>query len=318
MDQVGLIDYYNVLSVQRDASSEQLAKAYRKYALKFHPQKNEGNLVAERTFAQVAEAYSVLSDAKLRATYDQSGVIGLKEGVDNGQGGKSSKWTFNSNPFDLFESFFGSKSPFAEFFNDDRNPLFVEQIQSSSSGEKAEPVHVNLYCSLEELYKGAVKKVKVTRRLLKKSSRVLYDDTKFISVDVKAGWRDGTQLTFPKEGNDAANKEQGDLIFTLRETPHPRFRRQKDDLIYKTQLTLCQALTGCIIAVETLDQRTIPVPVCKIIEPGVTITVDDEGMPTAKDATQRGKLILEFTTEFPRSLSDEQRAGLRAILGGPQ
>lgn len=314
---VGQADYYSVLNVQRDATNEHLAKAYRKNALRYHPQKNEGDMVAESRFMQIAEAYVVLSDPQLRAAYDLGGERGLKDGVDNGQGGTTVGWTYNTNAFDLFESFFGSTSPFVDFFNDDRNPLFVGASGGGveNATEKAEPLAVNLYVSLEELYTGSVKKQKITRRRLKRDRVTVTTEVSVISVDVAAGWKHGTVLTFPGEGHEVANQTRGDVVFTLCETPHPRFVREKHNLVHTATLSLADALTGCVVSVVTLDDRVIPVSVSQIVKPDTTIIVPGEGMPLTKTPTQRGDLVVKFSVSYPQQLNDAQRASIRQILG---
>ncbi|XP_022087694.1 dnaJ homolog subfamily B member 6-like isoform X4 [Acanthaster planci] len=129
-----MVEYYNVLGVSRNASLEDIKKAYRKKALKWHPDKNPNNQKeAERRFKEIAEAYEVLSDKSKRDTYDRYGIEGLKRGGtpfhrpaasdfgfhDFGNFGGNFHFTFRS-PEDIFKEFFGTSDPFAAFFEDSR------------------------------------------------------------------------------------------------------------------------------------------------------------------------------------------------------
>nr|BAG60213.1 unnamed protein product [Homo sapiens] len=133
-----MVDYYEVLGVQRHASPEDIKKAYRKLALKWHPDKNpENKEEAERKFKQVAEAYEVLSDAKKRDIYDKYG----KEGLNGGGGGGShfdSPFEFGftfRNPDDVFREFFGGRDPFSfDFFEDPFEDFFGNRRASQSQG----------------------------------------------------------------------------------------------------------------------------------------------------------------------------------------
>eukprot|EP00071_Canis_lupus_P039759 XP_022273316.1 dnaJ homolog subfamily B member 6-like isoform X2 [Canis lupus familiaris] len=153
-----MVDYYEVLGVQRHASAEDIKKAYRKLALKWHPDKNpENKEEAERKFKQVAEAYEVLSDAKKRDIYDRYG----KEGLNGGGGGGlhfdtpfEFGFTFR-NPDDVFREFFGGRDPFSfDFFgfeevaSEDLDPGFEDSAEDSQSEENSEVLDV---ISVEEL-----------------------------------------------------------------------------------------------------------------------------------------------------------------------
>jgi len=113
-------DYYKILGIPRNASDDDIKKAYRKLALKFHPDKNKAPN-AEETFKLVAEAYEVLSDKKKKEVYDHSGEDGLKNNIGGGGGGghhgQNFTYTFHGDPRATFAQFFGTSDPFANFFN---------------------------------------------------------------------------------------------------------------------------------------------------------------------------------------------------------
>ncbi|CAM9722681.1 unnamed protein product, partial [Hapterophycus canaliculatus] len=156
-------DYYETLGVQRAASDAEIKKAYRKLAMKWHPDKNKGNTTeAARTFQDIGEAYDVLSDKKNRAIYDQYGAEGLREGVPGPDGRKPEGYTYKQNGQEIFESFFGTHNPFVDFGFGDTMP-FASRLKKQGP-RKPDPVTRDLLCSLEELYNGCTKVFKVTRK----------------------------------------------------------------------------------------------------------------------------------------------------------
>eukprot|EP00695_Tsukubamonas_globosa_P001273 TRINITY_DN2245_c0_g1_i1.p1 TRINITY_DN2245_c0_g1~~TRINITY_DN2245_c0_g1_i1.p1 ORF type:complete len:118 (+),score=28.01 TRINITY_DN2245_c0_g1_i1:105-458(+) len=113
-------DYYQILGVNRDASDDEIKKAYRKLAMKYHPDKNPDNKeAAEKKFKQVAEAYEILSDSKKRAIFDQYGEEGLQGGMPGGAPGGAGGASYHfSDPNDIFRQFFGTSNPFESIFAD--------------------------------------------------------------------------------------------------------------------------------------------------------------------------------------------------------
>lgn len=171
-----------------------------------------------------------------------------------------------------------------------------------------------MYLSLEELSAGAQKKVKIVRQVLSEDRRTTRPSETVLSVDVKAGWREGTKLTFPGAGDESLDVEPGDIVLTIREKPHPRFTRQKHDLIYTASISLLQSLVGCTVEIETLDSRVIPVAVTEIVTPGFIQVVPGEGMPSSKDPTVKGNLLIKFNVIYPSMLSIKQKEQLELIL----
>ncbi|KAI5661727.1 hypothetical protein M9H77_21050 [Catharanthus roseus] len=338
-------DYYKILGVDRKASDEDLKKAYRKLAMKWHPDKNPNNKKeAEAKFKQISEAYDVLSDSNKRAVYDQFGEDGLKGGApppDAGGPGGSSYYStgggpqFRFNPRnadDIFTEFFGFASPFGSggmrgsrfpgMFGDDDN-MFSSFGEGSSgaggsvhpSGFRKEPaVEKKLPCSLEDLYKGTTKKMKLSREVIDSSGRATMVED-LISIDVKPGWKKGTKITFPEKGNEKPGIIPADLVFIIDEKPHRVFTREGHDLVTTQKVTLAEALTGCTIHVTTLDGRTLTIPITNIIHPTYEEIVRGEGMPSQKDLSARGNLRIKFDIKFPSRLTLAQKAGIRELLG---
>lgn len=302
-------DYYAVLSLSRSAIDADIKKAYRKLALKFHPAKNN-DIGAEAKFLQISEAYDVLSDTKRRAVYDQFGEDGLKGGVPNTEDDNYSKgYTFHGDAEKVFKEFFGGNNPFAELFDVTKNELEMGFAGLHGRGRiKQDPaIERELYLTLEEVYKGCTKKMKISRRVMNEDGHTSSIRDKILTINVKPGWRSGTRITFPKEGDQGPNNIPADIVFIVKDKDHPLFRRDSDNIIYTASIPLGKALTGCIIDVPTLDGRLLSIPINDIVSPGYTKCVKVEGMPITNDQSKRGDLILAFNIDFPKHLSPEQK-----------
>jgi DnaJ family protein B protein 4 len=339
-------DYYQILGVPRDADEETIKKAYRKQALKWHPDRNQNNKEeADRKFKELAEAYEVLSDKQKRQIYDQFGEDGLKGGaMPDGAGGFSgfsgfpggTTFTFTSSgpggfkPFkpsnaeDIFAQFFGGNSPFGDdIFGSSGTRGFSSSFGGSSFGRSGNPfsgmggqsqpapaIQRQLPCSLEELYKGTSKRLKVTRRLRDASGQTVTAE-KILTVDIKPGWKAGTKIKFAGEGDELPDGRAQDIEFVLQEKPHDTFRREGDDLHMTITLSLVEALTGYERKITTLDGRTLRVSNTKVTQPDQETRFSNEGMPISKRPNAKGDLIIHFKVNFPRELTETQRAAIR-------
>ncbi|XP_013416666.1 dnaJ homolog subfamily B member 13 [Lingula anatina] len=312
-------DYYSVLGLSRSAADADIKKAYRKLALRYHPEKNFGDQVAAEKFKHIAEAYDVLSDPRKRATYDQFGEEGLKGGVPQGSG-ESGAWTqgytFHGNPDKVFRDFFGGDNPFQEFYDrvDGDMVMGFGGLHGRGAKKKDPPIERDLALSLEETFHGCTKKMKISRRVMNEDGHTSSIRDKILTITVKKGWLPGTKITFQEEGDQGPNNVPADIVFIVKDKPHPRFRRSGTDLIYTAKIPLGQALTGCTVEVTTLDERILNIPINDIVHPGYTKRVPTEGMPISKDPSQKGDLIIEFNIEFPRQLTPEKKDLIRKAL----
>lgn len=142
-------------------------------------------------------------------------------------------------------------------------------------------------------------------------------ETEILTIDVKAGWKKGTKITFLNKGNEQLNQIPADLVFIVDEKPHNIFKRDGNDLIINYKVTLAEALKGTMVSITTLDQRDLSIKVNEIITPGYKLVVTQEGMPITKDPGCRGDLRVEFEVKFPtKNLTSEQKTALRHALGG--
>jgi len=324
--------YYDILGVSPKASPEEIKKAYRKLALKYHPDKNPSE--GER-FKLISQAYDVLSDAKKRDLYDQGGEQAIKEG---GMGG-------GGNPMDVFNMFFGGGG----------------RMQRERRGKNV--VH-QLGVTLEEIYNGTTRKLGLQKNVIcekcegyggKKGTLIQCSSCKGRGVQIKVqqigpgmiqqmqsmcvdcqgegehfnskdrckncnghkverkkkilevhidkGMKDGQKITFHGEGDQEPGLEPGDVIIVLDQKEHPVYQRQDDNLIMKMDIKLVDALCGFKKTFLTLDKRTLVITSQpgEVVKHEDTKCVQSEGMPVYKDPCSRGQLFIEFKVEFPES-----------------
>eukprot|EP00123_Amoebidium_parasiticum_P010148 comp19921_c0_seq1/m.24180 comp19921_c0_seq1/g.24180 ORF comp19921_c0_seq1/g.24180 comp19921_c0_seq1/m.24180 type:complete len:360 (-) comp19921_c0_seq1:378-1457(-) len=356
-------DYYKILGIGKDATEDQIRAAYRKMALKYHPDKNKAP-DAEEKFKEVAEAYDVLSDASKKRTYDQFGEAGLKGGAPGFGGG------YNFNPGDadhIFKQFFGNKT-FADLlggmngsgfqsqsggFGGMPGGMFTDFMDMGGGGmggmpgmggmggmpgmggmggmggmpgmggmgmggmgspgpTQDPPIERDLFVTLEELYVGTTKKLKISKKVHTGSS--VRTEQKILEVNVKPGWKSGTKITFAKEGDQYPGRIPADIVFIIKEREHSRFQREGNNLIYTCKVSLLQALTGFSVDLSTLDNRQLHIPVTEVVGPDYRKVVSGEGMPLSKNPQQRGDLILKFQVEFPRALTPHQKELIQRAL----
>lgn len=304
-------DYYTDLGLTRSATDVDVKKAYRKLALKYHPDKDD-TAHAATVFAGIAEAYDVLSNPRNKGFYDLYGEEGLKRGVTDGKGGRRGGfYEFSLAPVEVFNTFFGTDNPYRALSE------IAEAFEAMTATPKLKTGKAKMLvvsATLEEIFHGKLKKVQHTRKIMTADNKV-HSEERTLTVDIQAGVKTGTQFVFEGEGNQAPGMEPGPVIFTLHIENHPTFQRNGADLIYTAKLPLVHALCGTELSIQTLDQqaRTLVVPVSDIVKPGENLVVKGEGLPigdgTANpDGTPvRGDLIVVFDLLFPQQLSDDQK-----------
>ncbi|EPS59725.1 potyviral capsid protein interacting protein 2a [Genlisea aurea] len=179
--------------------------------------------------------------------------------------------------------------------------------------KKAAVMESKLQCSLEELYSGSKRKMKISRNILDEFGRPVTIE-EIVSIHIKPGWKKGTKITFPEKGNYEIDASPGDLIFIIDEKPHPTFKRRGHDLILNHKISLLESLTGKLLNINTLDGRDLTVTLSDIVKPRDEILVENEGMPVSKQPGKCGNLRIKFDVKFPSTLTDEQKSDLRRIL----
>ncbi|KAL2344507.1 hypothetical protein Fmac_005792 [Flemingia macrophylla] len=274
---MGAGDYYKILKVNRKATDEELKRAYKRLAMKWHPDKSHRQHQvtkeeAEAKFKQVSEAYDVLSDPKKRQIYDFYGHYPL-------------------------------------------NSMKVKEEKNDvPKGGKVGVVERKLVCSLEELYKGCKRKLRISRTVPHEFGK-LKTSEEVLKIDIKPGWKKGTKITFPGKGNQQAeNTDPDDLIFVVDEKPHSFFKRDGNDLVVSQKILLLEALVGRTLNMTTLDGRELTIEVTNVVKHGYVLVVPNEGMPISKEPGKKGNLRIKFDVMFPSRLTTQQKYELKRIL----
>ncbi|XP_032846697.1 dnaJ homolog subfamily B member 13 isoform X3 [Tyto alba] len=273
-------DYYAVLGLGRDAKDADIKKAYRKLALKNHPLKCKKPW-AQKRFTELAEAYDVLSDPMKKGIYDKFGEEGLKGGIPlefDDENPWTAGYVFHNNPDKVFKEFFGGDNPFAEFFAEDGSELTLPfgGLRGRGVIKQDPPIVRDLYLSLEDLFYGCTKKIKISRRVMNEDGQTSTIRDKILTIDVQPGWKQGTRITFEKEGD--------------------------------------QALIGCTVDVRTLDGRLLNIPINDIVHPKYCKVVPGEGMPLLQDPRRKGDLFIYFNICFPKKLTPDKKKLLKNAL----
>lgn len=329
-------DYYQVLGVDKNATPDQIKKAYRKLAMKWHPDKNPNNKeAAEQKFKEIGEAYSVLSDEQKRKNYDQFGSAKPQQAGFENSGNFQNQFSSEEAQriFQQFFSDFGGRkgqTSFAfgtDFDHDDDFGGFgfggfggmpgMKGMRGGKAGKyKGDTMQYKLALSLEELYHGRQKTLKITRKRLESDGKSLRNESKMLTIDVKRGWKAGTKITFEGEGDEDVNMAAGDIQFVIAQKPHDTFERQGDNLVKTVNITLKQALCGVNVNVVTLDKRRLRIPITEnTIHPGYIHRVRGEGMPISKtNGAKYGDLLIKFNISFPQKLNDDQKEIISGCL----
>ncbi|KAL5700944.1 DnaJ protein erdj3b [Ranunculus cassubicifolius] len=323
---IGGKSYYDILQLSKGASDEQIKRAYRKLALKYHPDKNQGNEEANKKFTEISNAYEVLSDKEKRQIYDRYGEDGLKQhAASGGRGGGG------MNVQDIFSSFFGGGMGEEE----------EERIV------KGDDVIVDLEATLEDLYMGGTLKVwreknvlkpapgkrrcncrnevyhrqiapgmyqQMTEQVCEQCANVKYVREGYhVTVDIEKGMQDGHDIVFYDDGEPIIDGEPGDLKFRIRTAPHDVFKREGNDLHTSVTITLVQALVGFEKTLKHLDEHLVDIGSKGVTKPKEVKKFKGEGMPL-HFSNKKGDLYITFEVLFPTSLTDEQKVKIKETL----
>jgi len=311
-------NYYNILNVPRNVDKEALKKAYHLSCKKWHPDKNNNNKIAEEKFKEISEAYDVLNDPEKRKIYDQYGEEGLKGG--NGPGGTSYTYNFNAkNQEDVLKELFGGNNPFSQFYGNNSeysNPQYFS-FQSNNNfyspkfreGQiKAKDIIRELQVSLNDLFNGKTKRVKITRN----TNQGLKEE--IVNINIKPGWKDGTRIIFNNKGDELNNIIPADIIFIIKEKAHPLFTRECNNLVFQKSITLEEALCGTKVDVMTLDNRFLRININDIVHPTYFKIISNEGMPITNNLPNRGDLKIKFNILWPQQLNNKQKDLIHSVF----
>jgi molecular chaperone DnaJ len=344
------IDYYQVLGITKNANPEEIKKAYRRLALKYHPDRNPGDKKADAKFREAAEAYEVLRDPQKRTLYDQFGHAGL-EGMHFG--------AFNNfeNIFasfgDIFNEFFGfgqrsQRQPRQQSGKDLHFQLEVDfqdavfGLETSVEVNKSVPCQVcqgsgqkardsqKQNCSFCQGY-GTITRMDGFFRINTTCPHCLgtgreaaepcpecrglglQREKKSVTLKIPAGVDEGTRLRLRGEGDlGLYGGHPGDLYIDLKVHPHSLFQRDGHNLIHRTQLSFVEAALGTELEIPTLT-GSLPLTIPPGTQSGTRFTLYGEGVPVLR-GNGRGNLIVELELQTPTNLTSRQEDLLRKFL----
>lgn len=346
-------EYYDLLGVATDAQENDIKRAYRRLALKYHPDKNPGDEAAAEKFKEVSAAYECLSDESKRKLYDQHGKKGLEEGGGGGHHDAS----------DIFSMFFGGGRrdgppkpkdiihelavSLEDMYNGKTKKIAVsrDRLCGGCTGTGVKPGASKNSCGpcggrgvqikQQQVFPGMYQQVQVRCPTCKGNGSAVrpadvctscngncvVKDRKVLEIVIERGAKKGDHQRYEGEGDQNPDmKVIGDVLIILAQKPHDLFHRVGTQLIVNHKVSLRDALCGFDLPIQHLDGRLINVQITagQCIDPSFAWIVKREGMPAEKTGgTVRGDLIFHFEVEFPKVLTTEQRAVLAEVLDAP-
>ncbi len=302
-------DYYKILGVAKNASEDDVKKAYRKLAMKYHPDRNPGDKTAEDKFKEINEAYEVLRDPQKRSRYDQLGDSYFQWQQTGGQPGNFNwnDWV-TGNPYGArttqvnMDDLFGGMGGFSDFFSSIFGGMGGDPIRRTTRRTAAQqqppsmeqPVQI----TLQEAYQGA--------------QRTLQIDGHRLEGKIPAGAKTGTKVRLAGLGRPGPNGQKGDLYLVVEVLPDNQFERQGNDLYTDVPVDLYTAVLGGEVRVTTMNgQVMLKIPAGT--QPGQKIRLSGRGMPHLRDPKSHGDLYAVMKVQVPKQLTAEQRKAFEKL-----
>ena len=339
-------DYYDVLGVNKSATPDQIKSAYRKLAVKHHPDKNKGDKAAEEKFKEASEAYHVLSSSERKQSYDNFGHAAFENG-GGGRGGFGN-FDFSSSFSDIFEDFFGEG--------------FGEGRRSRRSNNRGSDLRYDLSITLEEAYTGKKQDIKfstsekcdtckgsgskpghnvgscsmcgghgqvrssqgfftvqqtcpqcsgsgeeITNPCTSCSGQGKQQTSKRISVTIPKGVDDGTRIRLAGKGEAGSRGAgNGDLYLFINVYSHDLFKRSDENLFFECPISIADAALGTSIEIPTVDGGKAKIKIPAGTQSGKQFRLKGKGMPYMR-GSGTGDLYVQVNTEVPVSLNSEQK-----------
>ena len=306
-------DYYEVLGVSKGATADEIKKAYRKLARKYHPDANLDNPSAEEKFKEIGEAYEVLKDPQKRQRYDQLGA-NWKQYANTGRPGGGQSYSndfgggrgFNFENMgggfsDFFEAFFGSSAKQGSSGFDFGNNFGGGGARASS--RKGQDLQSTIEITLREAYTGTQRSIRLQKE----------NKTRTVNVKIPKGIKNGGKIRLAGEGGPGlGGGPGGDLYMTVNVLPHNVFNRKDKDLHIEVPVTIKEAYLGGKIDIPTFDGK-VDMKLPKRIQSGKTLRLKGKGMPGIKGGSN-GNLYVKTRIVFPEKMSSKQKKQFEQFL----
>jgi len=346
-------DLYGILNIERNATEQELKKAYKKAALKHHPDRNQNNKEeAEKKFKEVSEAYDILNNPKKREIYDRFGYDTLKQ-MNEGGGGEG-------HPHDIFSQMFGGRGRPERPEREETDIVAMVEIDLEDvfNGKKINKEYQYkkccIICSGRGFKEGAVirecsscngRGVKISMMrmgpMVQQVQRECEDcngkgktysrddicktcnmqkfvvEEDIVTIDVPRGIKSDEKLTFYNKGHENEKRERGNMVLVVKVTDSDQFRRNGDDLYMENvDINLYECLVGTSLSIDYIDGDERHIKIDDMIEPGKNYKVSGLGMPIRDMPSANGDLYIKFNVEYPKAIeySEENIRILSRIL----
>ncbi len=332
-------DYYNILGVKRDASGDEIKKAFRKLARKYHPDINPGDKAAENKFKEINEAYEVLSDTDKRKKYDQFGAdwnryqqAGSTAGFDWAQYASQPGSSGGFNP-----GSFGAEGGFSDFFETLFGTMGGRRTSGFGGGgtrpQKGQDYEQSIDIDLEEAYNGTQRQLRMevpqvcatcNGRGVQNNNLcptcggtgVNGEQIRTLTVRIPAGIDTGGKVRVSSEGGPGINGgPRGDLYLLVNVRPHPRYEREGQTLRYRATIELWTLMLGGTAKVTLLNGKTLTLQVPPNTQNGKTFVIRGQGMPKPGNPDQRGDLYIIAEAQLPAELTPRERELVEELRG---
>ncbi len=297
-------DYYKILGVSKNAGADEIKKAYRKLARKYHPDTSK-EPDAEKRFKEISEAYEVLKDPEKRSKYDN---LGSSYSNFRSRGGTSSDFNWQ----DWFSKTRGGAGAgrrtgktFGDIFDSGELSDFFKNIFGGMAGgfsqgtgfnyppQRGENLEAEVELSIKEVYTGTTKLIQVNGDK--------------IEVRFKPGIKDGQTLKISGKGNPGAHGgNRGDLLIKVKVADNPRITRKDDDLHVEVTIDLFKAILGGTTTISSFGGR-IKIEIPPESQPGKVLKLKGQGMPNYNNPDQKGDLFIKLQVKLPTNLSEDEK-----------
>jgi len=269
------MDYYSTLGLKRGASEDEIKKAYRSMAMKYHPDRGGD----EKRFKEIEEAYRFLSDPQKKNIIDMGGD-------PNSQPGMGSGGFYNQGPFEF------------HFGNPDVEDIFANFGFGRRPVRRNRTLNIVVDIILEDVLTGKEINAEITLPGT--------NQKKIVNISIPPGIENGQQIRYEGMGdNSVPGIRPGDLIVNVRIAPHPKFQREGSNILIEKKISVWEAILGGNVLIETLDKKTLNINVPKGAQPETVLSCKSEGLPGLRNRT-RGNLLIKLKVEIPKNLNQTQ------------